>query len=180
MSDRLAVFNHGRVEQVGPPAMSTSIRRTSSWPASSGRPTSLERDRQRLPSVPRRSVCPEGCDAAGPPVERGRIELVYLGMSNRFRVEVDGMKSFWSSARTSDVRRWRRSSCAGGRRRLTAGRPHVRPRAEPGGTQVKATRETRRRLVEISDATLALPVFTAAVCGDDDDDTPPPVTEANR
>ena len=26
MSDRLAVFNHGRIEQIGPPARSTSIR----------------------------------------------------------------------------------------------------------------------------------------------------------
>ena len=36
MSDRMAVFNHGRIEQVGAPAESTSDPRPASWPGSWG------------------------------------------------------------------------------------------------------------------------------------------------
>ena len=39
MSDRIAVVNAGRIEQVGAPPRSTSSRRTRSWPTSWARPT---------------------------------------------------------------------------------------------------------------------------------------------
>ena len=39
MSDRIAVMNDGRVEQVGPPPRSTRNRRRPSWPTSSACPT---------------------------------------------------------------------------------------------------------------------------------------------
>ena len=93
MSDRLAVFNDGRIEQVGAPPRSTSIRRTSSWPASSG-VSNIARARRApaSPSARRRSASLEAGEGAsdGLHVEHGQVrDVAYIGMVTRFFVDLD-------------------------------------------------------------------------------------------
>ena len=56
MSDHIAVFNEGRIEQVGRRSRFTSIRRASSSPVSSARRTFLERSGRRVCVRPERIV----------------------------------------------------------------------------------------------------------------------------
>ena len=105
MSDRLAVFNRGRIEQVGAPAEvyehpATRVRRRLR--------RRLERARAGRPALHgparRRSGCstPSEAAEAGRGLEAGRIrEVVYVGMVTRYLVELDGGGELTSSARTS-------------------------------------------------------------------------------
>ena len=55
MSDRIAVFNVGRIEQIGSPPTSTNVPRPSSWPAPSASPTCSSATDGRSRSARRRS-----------------------------------------------------------------------------------------------------------------------------
>ncbi len=67
LCDRLAVLNDGRVEQVGAPVTSTSIRRIDSWPTSSARPMSSTARRLRTCSAaPARSRCAQSTSWCSP------------------------------------------------------------------------------------------------------------------
>jgi putative spermidine/putrescine transport system ATP-binding protein len=92
MSDRLAVFNHGRIEQLGAPAEVYERPRTAFVAGFVGVSNELERDGRRY------AVRPEKIhlrDAGSPPspgmhAEPGRIrDVVYAGMVTRFAVELD-------------------------------------------------------------------------------------------
>ena len=96
MSDRVAVFNEGRIEQLGDPGESTSTRRARSSPASSASPTSL---RARWPPElgggrvflirPEqvRSVRGRGQPPTPTGVARGVVrDVVYLGSEARYIV----------------------------------------------------------------------------------------------
>ena len=99
MSDRLAVFNNGRIEQVGAPAEVYERPRPGSSPASSGRrtcspatsPRRSSAKRARSPSGRRRSAWP----SRTPPSARRDLgarhirEVVYLGPDTRFVVALD-------------------------------------------------------------------------------------------
>ena len=101
MSDRLAVFNHGRIEQVGPPAAiyehpATSFvarfvgvtNLVSGAPAAAimGRPVTFSVRPEKIRLVePDEPVPDEMCRAAG------RIrDVVYLGVYTRYTVALDG------------------------------------------------------------------------------------------
>jgi putative spermidine/putrescine transport system ATP-binding protein len=92
MSDRLAVFNQGRIEQLGAPAEVYERPRTAFVAGFVGVSNELERDGRRY------AVRPEKIhlrDAGSPPApgmhaEPGRIrDVVYAGMVTRFLVELD-------------------------------------------------------------------------------------------
>ena len=101
MSDRLAVFNHGRIEQVGTPAEVYERPPRGSWQGSSGCRTCWRaRRRRRSPATGRRSrsgrrrsrcesrarrVGPDQCSASG-----HVHEVVYLGAITRYIVQLDG------------------------------------------------------------------------------------------
>ena len=91
MSDRVAVFNEGRIEQVGPPAEiyerpGEPVRRRVRGglePARAGRAADS-------PCAPRRSVSSTGRRADGLHTERGRIvDVAYAGMITRYLVELE-------------------------------------------------------------------------------------------
>jgi putative spermidine/putrescine transport system ATP-binding protein len=87
MSDRLAVFNHGRIEQVGPPAEVYEHPATEFVAGFVGVSNVVERDGRRF------TVRPEKIrmSAGDGPGESGRIrEVVYAGMFTRYFVELDG------------------------------------------------------------------------------------------
>jgi putative spermidine/putrescine transport system ATP-binding protein len=92
MSDRLAVFNQGKIEQVGPPAEVYEHPRTEFVAGFVGVSNLLARDGAMI------SVRPEKIrilgagepEEAGTQVERGTIrEVVYAGMATRYIVELD-------------------------------------------------------------------------------------------
>jgi putative spermidine/putrescine transport system ATP-binding protein len=91
MSDRLAVFNQGRVEQLGTP-IEVYERPASDFVAGFiGISNLLERDGRRFTIRPEkiRLLADEETAPAGSHVERGRIEdVVYLGMVTRYVVEL--------------------------------------------------------------------------------------------
>jgi putative spermidine/putrescine transport system ATP-binding protein len=85
LSDRLAVFNHGRVEQVGPPAEVYEHPATEFVAGFVGVSNVLERDGRRF------TIRPEKirmlADGGGEP---GTVrEVVYVGMVTRYLVELD-------------------------------------------------------------------------------------------
>ena len=88
MSDRIAVFNQGRIEQVGTPAEMYEHPRRRSSPASSARRTSSSATGARSPCAPRRSGCRR--------MRRRRASratitaAVYLGPVTKFIVALDG------------------------------------------------------------------------------------------
>ncbi len=92
MSDRIAVFNQGGVEQVGYARRGLrAAGRPSSWPASSASRTSSSATAAGSPSGRRRSACWHG-EPPGrrPPPKRGTIdEVVYLGPVTRYRVQLN-------------------------------------------------------------------------------------------
>jgi putative spermidine/putrescine transport system ATP-binding protein len=87
MSDRLAVFNEGRIEQVGTPAEVYEHPQTEFVAGFVGVSNLLERDGTRF------TVRPEKIhmlDEDGRPGETGRIrDVVYVGMVTRYVVELD-------------------------------------------------------------------------------------------
>ena len=96
MSDRLAVFNEGRIEQIGPPAAVYEHPENEFVAGFVGVSNVLERKLNGKPS--RFTVRPEkihmlvegATPAAGANVEDGRIhDVVYVGMVTRYVVDLD-------------------------------------------------------------------------------------------
>lgn len=87
MSDRIAVFNHGRVEQVGSPA-DVYERPASEFVAGFvGVSNLIERDGRRFTVRPEK-IRMLGENEAGQ--ERGRVrDVVYVGMVTRYIVSLD-------------------------------------------------------------------------------------------
>jgi putative spermidine/putrescine transport system ATP-binding protein len=92
MSDRLAVFDHGRIQQVGPPA-EVYERPASAFVAGFvGVSNVVERDGRRFAVRPEkiRMTDAGAAPARGDHAESGRIrEVVYAGMVTRYVVELD-------------------------------------------------------------------------------------------
>jgi putative spermidine/putrescine transport system ATP-binding protein len=92
MSDRLAVFNQGKIEQVGPPAEVYEHPITEFVAGFVGVSNLLERDGATISVRPEKiRILAEGePEDAGAQVERGTIrEVVYAGMATRYIVELD-------------------------------------------------------------------------------------------
>ncbi len=87
MSDRLAVFNDGRIEQVGAPADVYERPRTAFVAGFVGVSNLLERDGRRFTIRPEKIHMLDGDAGRG---EGGRIrDVVYVGMVTRYIVELD-------------------------------------------------------------------------------------------
>jgi putative spermidine/putrescine transport system ATP-binding protein len=88
MSDRLAVFNQGRIEQIGPPAEVYERPANTFVAGFVGVSNLLERDGRRFTIRPEKvTLDPE---AEGLHVEDGRIrDVAYAGMVTRYLVELD-------------------------------------------------------------------------------------------
>jgi len=88
MSDRLAVFNRGRIEQVGPPAEVYERPANAFVAGFVGVSNLLERSGRRFTVRPEKvQLDPEG---AGLHVEEGRVvDVLYAGMVTRYVVELD-------------------------------------------------------------------------------------------
>jgi putative spermidine/putrescine transport system ATP-binding protein len=87
MSDRLAVFNEGRIEQVGTPAEAYEHPATEFVAGFVGTSNVLARDGRRFTIRPEKIVLSEADDGPGEPgVVR---EVVYLGMVTRYLVTLD-------------------------------------------------------------------------------------------
>jgi putative spermidine/putrescine transport system ATP-binding protein len=92
MSDRLAVFNQGKIEQVGPPAEVYEHPRTEFVAGFVGVSNLFERDGATISVRPEKiRILVEGePEEPGTQVERGTIrEVVYAGMATRYIVELD-------------------------------------------------------------------------------------------
>jgi putative spermidine/putrescine transport system ATP-binding protein len=92
MSDRLAVFRDGRIEQIGPPAEVYEHPASEFIAGFVGVSNVLERDGRRITVRPEKIRLREPGDAAedGAHVEEGRIrDVVYVGMVTRYLVELD-------------------------------------------------------------------------------------------
>ena len=152
MSDRIAVFNHGRIEQIGTPAEVYDGPPRPSWPGSSAPRTCSSEGRARCAprrphrSGPRRygSRSPASCPLAGSDEARGTIaDVVYLARS----------RATWSARGCG-----RRSSCSRRtstrrRRRRRAQRRAVRLTWEPRHRRDRTTaRGDRRRWRHHEDA----------------------------
>jgi putative spermidine/putrescine transport system ATP-binding protein len=88
MSDRLAVFNEGRIEQVGTPAEVYEHPATEFVAGFVGTSNILERDGRRFTIRPEKVRLAYGETGTG---EAGRIrDVVYLGAVTRYVVELDG------------------------------------------------------------------------------------------
>jgi putative spermidine/putrescine transport system ATP-binding protein len=91
MSDRIAVFNQGGIEQVGPPAEVYERPANEFVTGFVGVSNTLERDGRRFTVRPEKVILlEESEDAAGLHTERGRItHVAYAGMITRYRVALD-------------------------------------------------------------------------------------------
>jgi putative spermidine/putrescine transport system ATP-binding protein len=91
MSDRLAVFNEGRIEQVGPPAEVYEHPANAFVSGFVGVSNVLERDGRRFTIRPEKiRLLADGEDANGLHTERGRIsDVAYAGMITRYLVALD-------------------------------------------------------------------------------------------
>jgi len=93
MSDRLAVFDHGRIEQIGAPAEVYERPANAFVAGFVGVSNVVQRDGRRLTVRPEKiRMTDAGAQPAGGwHAETGRIrEVVYAGMVTRFLVELDG------------------------------------------------------------------------------------------
>jgi putative spermidine/putrescine transport system ATP-binding protein len=92
MSDRLAVFNNGRIEQVGPPAEVYERPQGGFVAGFVGVSNEFERDGRRFAVRPEKIHMGDATSrpARGMHTETGRIrDVVYAGMVTRFVVELD-------------------------------------------------------------------------------------------
>ena len=126
MSDRIAVFNEGRIEQVEPAGRALrAARQPSSSPASSASPTCSSATASGSRSGPRRSSCSRPARRAdGLHTERGRIaDVAYAGMVTRYTV--DARRRRRASARPPErgERVRGRASRARARRSIVGWRP---------------------------------------------------------
>jgi putative spermidine/putrescine transport system ATP-binding protein len=93
MSDRLAVFHDGHIEQVGPPAIVYEHPETEFVAGFVGVSNVLEREGRRFTVRPEkiRLLSEHDEPAPGSISERGRIrEVVYVGMVTRYVVDLEG------------------------------------------------------------------------------------------
>ena len=92
MSDRLAVFNEGRIEQVGTPAEIYERPATEFVAGFVGVSNVLERGGERFTVRPEKiRILGESDDASGLDTEGGTVRDVgYVGQSTRYEVELDG------------------------------------------------------------------------------------------
>jgi putative spermidine/putrescine transport system ATP-binding protein len=93
MSDRLAVFRDGHIEQVGPPASVYEHPESEFVAGFVGVSNVLERDGRRFTVRPEKIRLLDANEepAAGSVSERGRIrEVVYIGMVTRYVVDLEG------------------------------------------------------------------------------------------
>jgi putative spermidine/putrescine transport system ATP-binding protein len=91
MSDRIAVFNEGRVEQVGPPADVYERPQTPFVTGFVGVSNMIERNGSRFTVRPEKvRLVEQGEDGAGLHTERGVIrDVAYAGMVTRYLVELE-------------------------------------------------------------------------------------------
>ena len=92
MSDRMAVLNHGRIEQVGTPVEVYERPATEFVAGFIGTSNVIERQGRRITIRPEkiRILGPDQAAEPGAHVERGVIkEVIYVGMVTRFVVELD-------------------------------------------------------------------------------------------
>ncbi len=90
MSDRLAVFNQGRIEQVGPPADVYERPANTFVAGFVGVSNLLERGGRRFTVRPEKVRVVENGDESGLHVEPGRIrDVAYVGMVTRYLVDLD-------------------------------------------------------------------------------------------
>src|SRR3954454_16455496 len=92
MSDRLAVFNEGRIEQVGPPREVYEHPQTEFVAGFVGVSNILDRDGRRVTIRPEKIRLLETDDTPQPGdvVERGRLqEIVYVGSVTRYVVALE-------------------------------------------------------------------------------------------
>ena len=90
MSDRVAVFNEGRIEQVGPPAEIYEHPQNPFVAGFVGVSNLLERDGERFTVRPEKIRLIEGGESNGMHTERGRvINVAYAGMITRYLVELE-------------------------------------------------------------------------------------------
>ena len=92
MSDRLAVFNEGGIEQIGPPADVYEHPANAFVAGFVGVSNVIERDGKRFAVRPEKIRMTEtsGASASGEDAETGRIrDVVYAGMVTRYVVELD-------------------------------------------------------------------------------------------
>jgi putative spermidine/putrescine transport system ATP-binding protein len=91
MSDRLAVFNEGRIEQVGPPAEVYEHPENDFVSGFVGTSNLLERDGERFTVRPEKvRLLGSGDSRDGLQIERGRIvDVSYAGMITRYTVELE-------------------------------------------------------------------------------------------
>ena len=88
MSDRIAVFNEGRIEQVGTPEESTSGPRPSSSPASSASRTCSSARTVASPIRPEKIEMAPGDEPARG--ETGTVkDVIYVGAFTRYIVDLD-------------------------------------------------------------------------------------------
>jgi putative spermidine/putrescine transport system ATP-binding protein len=91
MSDRIAVFNDGLIEQVSPPVELYEKPETEFVAGFVGVSNLLERDGSRFTIRPEKIRLVENGDAANLHTERGRIgEIAYAGMITRYMVDLEG------------------------------------------------------------------------------------------
>jgi putative spermidine/putrescine transport system ATP-binding protein len=89
MSDRIAVFNEGRIEQVGPPAEVYEQPQNPFVAGFVGVSNLLERDGTRFTVRPEKVRLIEGAPQDGMHTEHGRIvDVAYAGMITRYLVEL--------------------------------------------------------------------------------------------
>jgi putative spermidine/putrescine transport system ATP-binding protein len=90
MSDRIAVFNAGRIEQIGPPAEVYEHPQTEFVAGFVGVSNVLERDGSRFTVRPEKVHMRDEEGSGGGGGETGRIrDVVYAGMVTRYVVELD-------------------------------------------------------------------------------------------
>ncbi len=91
MSDRLAVFNEGRIEQVGPPAEVYERPANAFVSDFVGVSNVLERDGKRFTVRPEKvRMLADGDSRDGLNTERGRVvDVAYAGMITRYRVDLE-------------------------------------------------------------------------------------------
>ena len=93
MSDRLAVFNRGKIEQLGAPAEVYERPATEFVAGFVGTSNVLERDGRRFAIRPEKIRILDETDAREPGarVEGGHVrDVVYVGVLTRYVVELDG------------------------------------------------------------------------------------------
>ena len=105
MSDRLAVFNEGRIEQIGPPAEVYEHPTSEFIAGFVGVSNVIERDGRRYTVRPEKiNLLTEGEEPqAGTHVERGAVrDVQYVGPVTRYHVTLDGAGSCRSLAQNLD------------------------------------------------------------------------------